>query len=285
MKVNLDDLHLFIQTVEHGGISAAAAANNLQRSKISRRLQELESALGCQLLIRTTRTIELTDKGKQLFDMASQPIELLQQGIKVFSEQQSNFAGTVRLAIPTAIMTLSAFNEIITEYTSRYPNIRVEIENHQESVDLKRQAFDLQVLPSVVKVSDDSYIQFSLLSYRSNLVASKEYLSKFPPIESADDLKSHRLLTNRYNASLIPPELHVSVQSDDLTLLRNMAMDGSGIAFIPEAHSRRAIEKGQLVKVLPHFEYPDHNLTLVYPSAVYLPEKIRVLIDLFRETF
>ncbi|PSW18201.1 LysR family transcriptional regulator [Photobacterium sanctipauli] len=285
MKLNLDDISLFIQTVEHGGISAAAAANNLQRSKISRRLQELESALGCQLLIRTTRTIELTDKGKQLYDMASQPIELLQQGLKVFCEQQSNFAGTIRVAIPTAIMTLSAFNEVITEYTKRFPNIRVEIENHQESVDLKRQAFDLQLLPSVVKVSDDSYIQFSLLSYRSHLVASKAYLSQFPPIASLADLKAHRLLTNRYNAGLLPSELHISVQSDDLTLLRTMAIAGSGIAFIPEAHSRKAMEDGQLVEVLPPFEYPDHSLTLVYPSSVYLPEKVKVLIELFRQNF
>lgn len=285
MNVNFNDLRLFIQTVEHGGISSAAAANNLQRSKISRRLQELEAALGCQLLIRTTRTIELTEKGKQLYEIASQPIARLEQGIGVFSEQQHSLNGTVRIAIPTAIMTLSAFKEIITKYTSRCPNISIEIENHQESVDLKRQAFDLQILPSVVKVSDDSYIQFSLLSYRSHLVASKSYLTKHPSIASMEDLKSHRLLTNRYNASLIPSELHVSVRSDDLTLLRTMALDGNGIAFIPEAHSRKAIEDGLLVEVMPCFEYPDHQVTLIYPSAFFLPEKVKILIDLFREYF
>lgn len=285
MKVNFNDLRLFIQTVEHGGISSAAAANKIQRSKISRRLQELEAALGCQLLIRTTRTIELTEKGKQLYELASQPIAKLEQGIGVFSEQQQSLTGTVRIAIPTAIMTLSAFKEIITKYTSRFPNISVEIENHQESVDLKRQAFDLQLLPSVAKVTDDSYIQFSLLSYRSHLVASKHYLSEHLPITSMEDLKSHRLLTNRYNANLIPSELHVSVKSDDLNLLRTMAIDGNGIAFIPEAHSRKAIEAGLLEEVMPCFEYPDHQITLIYPSAFFLPEKIKILIELFREYF
>ncbi len=69
MKTSFDDLYLFTQTVVHGGISAAATANNMQRSKISRRLQELEKNLSCQLLIRTTRSIELTEHGKHLFEL------------------------------------------------------------------------------------------------------------------------------------------------------------------------------------------------------------------------
>ena len=65
MNVSFDDIYLFTQTVVHGGISAAAEANQLQRSKVSRRLQELENNLGVQLLIRTTRSIELTAHGKR----------------------------------------------------------------------------------------------------------------------------------------------------------------------------------------------------------------------------
>ncbi len=151
MNVSFDDLHLFSQTVVHGGISAAAQANQLQRSKVSRRLQELEKALGCPLLIRTTRTIELTEHGKRLFELVGQPIEHIQQGLNVMHEYQQELTGKVRVAIPSALMSSAAFNWIINEYTTRYPEMSVEIENHQESVDLKRQAFDLQLLPSVVK--------------------------------------------------------------------------------------------------------------------------------------
>ena len=285
MRANLNDVELFALTVQHGGISAAAQAHGLQRSKVSRRLQALESELGCQLLIRTTRAIELTDKGRQLFEMVASPVERLQQSICAFGEQQQDFAGTVRLAVPTAMMSLAVINDIISDYTRRFPDIRVEIENHQESIDLKRQAFDLQLLPSDEKVRDDSYIQFSLLSYRSHLVASPDYLARHAPIRTPEDLRAHRLLTNRYNADFLPPELSVSVKSDDLALLRTMAVDGDGIAFIPEAHSRHALESGQLIPVLPGFETPDRQLTLVYPSAVFLPKRVSVLIDLFRQYF
>ncbi|MBS9808272.1 LysR family transcriptional regulator [Vibrio alginolyticus] len=277
MNVSFDDIYLFTQTVVHRGISAAAEANQLQRSKVSRRLQELEKSLGVQLLIRTTRSIELTEHGKRLFELVGQPIDHIQQGLNAMHEYQQELTGKVRLAIPSALMSSAAFNAIITEYTTRYPEISVEIENHQESVDLKRQSFDLQLLPSVVRVTDDSYVQFSLLPYRSHFVASKAYLESHPPVKTVEDLKQHRLLTNRYNADLLDSDLHVA--------LRSMAIAGNGIAFIPQIHSKPALRDGLLVEVLPQFAHPKQHLTLIYPSALFLPNKVKALIELIREKF
>ncbi|MEF1308089.1 LysR family transcriptional regulator, partial [Vibrio owensii] len=131
-------------------------------------------------------TIELTEHGKRLFELVGQPIEHIPQGLNVMHEYQQELTGKVRVAIPSALMSSAAFNWIINEYTTRYPEMSVEIENHQESVDLKRQAFDLQLLPSVAKVSDDSYVQFSLLPYRSHFVASKAYLEAHSPLKTME---------------------------------------------------------------------------------------------------
>ncbi|MGP8307665.1 LysR family transcriptional regulator [Vibrio sp. YIC-376] len=285
MNVSFDDIYLFTQTVVHGGISAAAEANQLQRSKVSRRLQELEKALGVQLLIRTTRSIELTAHGKRLFELVGQSVDHIQQSLSAMHEYQQELSGKVRLAIPSALMSSAAFGSIISEYTQRYPDISVEIENHQESVDLKRQSFDLQLLPSVVKVTDDSYVQFSLLPYTSNFVASKVYLESHPVVASIEDLKHHRLLTNRYNADLLDSTLHVALKSDDLNLLRSMAIAGNGIAFIPQTHSKPALQDGLLVEVLPEVAHPTQHLTLIYPSSLFLPNKVIALIELIREKF
>lgn len=285
MKISFDDVFLFTQTVTHGGISAAAQANQLQRSKVSRRLQELERELGCSLLIRTTRAIELTEQGKRLYELVNGPMEHLTQGLEVMREQNSEHAGKVRLAIPSALISSPAFNAIITEYSQRFPSIAIEVESHQESVDLKRQSFDLQLLPSTVKVADDSYVQFSLLPYRSHFVATRDYLQSHPLIETMDDLHQHRLLTNRYNANLLPPELKIALKSDDLNLLRSMALAGNGIAFLPQVHSKPALEQGSLVEVLEEHKYPTQHLTLIYPSAKFLPHKVKVLIELFRTCF
>ncbi|MCV5656438.1 LysR substrate-binding domain-containing protein, partial [Escherichia coli] len=71
-----------------------------------------------------------------------------------------------------------------------------------------------------------------------------------------EDLKQHRLLTNRYNADLLDSDLHVALRSDDLNLLRSMAIAGNGIAFIPQIHSKPALRDGLLVEVLPQFAHP-----------------------------
>lgn len=285
MNVSFDDIYLFTQTVVHGGISAAAEANQLQRSKVSRRLQELEKKLGVQLLIRTTRSIELTAHGKRLYELVGQSVDHIQQGITAMYEYQQDLSGKVRLAIPSALMSSAGLSAILSEYTQRYPEISVEIENHQESVDLKRQSFDIQLLPSVVKVSDDSYVQFSLLPYTSHFVASKAYLDSHPAVESIEDLKQHRILTNRYNADLLDSDLDIALKSDDLNLLRSMAIAGSGIAFIPQTHSKPSLQDGLLVEVLSEVEHPKQHLTLIYPSSLFLPNKVIALIELIRDRF
>ncbi|WP_047049990.1 LysR family transcriptional regulator [Vibrio mexicanus] len=283
MNVNFDDLRIFTQTVLHGGISAAAKANDMQRSKVSRRLQTLEEQLGCELLIRTTRTIELTESGKHLYELVAQQFYHIEQSLIAVKESKQDFSGVIRIAIPSALMTSQIFKSIITEYSSSFPNVRIEIENHQESIDLKRQGFDLQVLPDAVSVTDDSYVQFSLIHYYSHLVASPNYLRSHPPCESVNDLKAHRVFTNRFNADLLDDDIPIQLKTDDLNLMHYLALKSQGIAFLPQTHSKKSIESGELVQVLPHTQFPRLSLTLIYPSAKALSKKTRAFIDLFRE--
>ncbi|REL35938.1 LysR family transcriptional regulator [Thalassotalea euphylliae] len=285
MKANLDDIYLFSQTVLHEGISAAAHANGLQRSKVSRRLRMLEEALGTELLIRTTRNIELTTQGKELFALTKQPLEQIIDGVNALTGDLEELSGKLRIAIPSALMSTNLFNNILTEYIETYPDINIEVENHQEGVDLKRQSFDIQVLPSVVKVADNSYVQFSVLPYRCHLVASPDYLARHNKISSPLDLKEHRILTNRYNADLLAPHLNIALKSDDLYVLLNMATSGTGIAFLPKVNTRVPIDQGVLVEVLTGMSYPEQHLTLIYPSSSYLPRKVKALIDIFREKY
>lgn len=283
MNVSFDDLRIFTQTVLHGGISAAAKANDMQRSKVSRRLQTLEEQLGCELLIRTTRTIELTESGKHLYELVAQQFYHIEQSLLAVKESKQDLSGVIRIAIPSALMTSQVFKSIITEYSSAFPNVRIEIENHQQSIDLKRQGFDLQVLPNVVNVTDDSYVQFNLIHYNSHLVASPKYLRLHPPCESVIDLKAHRIFANRFNADLLSDDIPIQLKTDDLNLMLHLALKDQGIAFLPQTHVKKSLDSGELVTVLPSIEFPSLSLTLVYPSAKALSKKTRAFIDLFRQ--
>ncbi|MEL0609824.1 LysR family transcriptional regulator [Vibrio echinoideorum] len=282
MKANFDDIRLFSQIVLHGGISAAAKANDMQRSKVSRRLKALEFSLGSELLIRTTRNIELTESGRHFYELVAKQVYHIEQGVEALQESQRDFNGILRLAIPSALMSSSIFNSTIDDYSAQFPNVQIEIENHQDSVDLKRYGFDLQILPNVVEVIDDSYIQFNLLQYGSRLVATKQYLESHPFCDTLNDLKLHRILSNRYSADFLDKSIKIHLKSDDLNLLLKLALQHRGIAFLPDIYLTRSVDDSSLVHVLPDVVFPKLSLTMLYPSANSLSKKTRSFIDLFK---
>ncbi|MCG9555697.1 LysR family transcriptional regulator [Vibrio sp. Isolate31] len=282
MKANFDDIRLFSQIVLHGGISTAAKANGMQRSKVSRRLKALESSLGTELLIRTTRNIELTGAGKHLYELVAKQVHHIEQGIEALQESQRDFNGLLRLAIPSALMSSTIFHSTIHDYSAQFPNVQIEIENHQDSVDLRRNRFDLQILPNTVKIIDDSYIQFSLLHYGSRLVATRQYLDSHPFCDSLNDLKLHRILSNRYSADFLENSIQIHLKSDDLNLLLKLALQHRGVAFLPDIYLTRSGDEPSLVHVLPEVVFPKLSLTMIYPSANALSKKTRSFIDLFK---
>ena len=283
--MKLDDAWLFVEIVNHKGISAAAKAHNIQRSKVSRRLQELEARLGTELMIRSTRKLELTESGKQLYALASEPLNAVKDGLDGMKSDRQEFSGHIRLAIPSALITSSVFSSVIMEYSEKFPNIRLEVENHQKSIDLKKNKIDLQILPNAVDISDDSYVQFRLVPYKCCFVASRTYIDSHAEIQSVEDLNQHRLLVNRYHSHLLRDGYRVALKSDDLYMLRAMVVNGMGVAFLPELHVRSSIKNGELVSILPFFQHKELQLTMVYASNNYLPSKVKVLIDMFRNEF
>jgi len=285
MKISMDDLYLFVLTVRHGGISAAAKACSLQRSKISRRLQELEKALGSQLLIRTTRHIELTENGRLLYEQVNQPLTMANQAVNLLENQQKELLGVLRIAVPAALITSNMFAVLIDKYAARFPNVLLEIQHSQESIDLKRDNIDLQLLPNILKVINEDYVQQTLLPFPCCLVASPGYITTYSAPQNIANLMDHRILVSRYNSTALVDGLTVRLCSDDLHLIQHMAKSGHGIALLPTILVRDNVTAGELVNVLPRERFPEIKLTLIYPSREYLPEKTRAMVELLRETF
>ncbi|ABZ78050.1 transcriptional regulator, LysR family [Shewanella halifaxensis HAW-EB4] len=285
MNVSMDDLHLFVLTVQHGGISAAAKQHSLQRSKVSRRLQELEKALGCQLLIRTTRQIELTENGRLLYQQINQPLGSVAQAAKLLTNQQKSLQGMLRVAVPAALITSNMFTLLLENYLELFPDVLLEVLHCQESIDLKRDNIDIQILPDGVKVKNEDYVQQALLRFPSSLVASNAYLQSHAPINALSDLFAHPLMVSRYNQASLPDDLTLRLCSDDLRLIQHMATTGKGIALLPTILLKDSLKSGELLPILTHEKLPEIKLTLIYPSRQFLPEKTRALIKLLRDAF
>ncbi|MCK8044433.1 LysR family transcriptional regulator [Shewanella sp. 1CM18E] len=285
MNISMDDLQLFVLTVQHGGISAAAKQQSLQRSKVSRRLQELEKSLGCQLLIRTTRKIELTENGRLLYQQINQPLTGVAQAAKLLSNQQKSVQGVLRVAVPAALITSNMFALLLEKYLEQFADVQLEVLHCQESIDLKRQNIDIQILPDGVKVQNEDYVQQTLLRFPSSLVASQQYLQSHPSITELSELTHHPLMVSRYNQASLPDNLTLRLCSDDLRLIQHMASTGKGVALLPTILVKDALQSGELEAILINEKLPEIKLTLIYPSKQFLPEKSRALIKLLRETF
>jgi len=285
MKLSMDDLYLFVLTVRHGGISAAAKHHSLQRSKVSRRLQELEKALGCQLLIRTTRKIELTENGRLLFEQVNQPLSSVSQAANLLANQHKSLQGALRIAVPAALITSNLFTCLLEDYLERFPEVLLDVVNSQESLDLRRENIDMQLLPKGVKVTNEDYVQQTLLRFPSCLVASADYLNRHAKITELSHLYDHPIMVSRYNMTALPDDLKIRLCSDDLGLIQHMATSGKVVALLPTILLQDALKSGELIPILPQESFTDIKLTLIYPSREFLPEKTRALVQLLRETF
>jgi DNA-binding transcriptional LysR family regulator len=281
---SLDDLQLFALTVRYQGISAAAKACHLQRSKVSRRLQELERQLGYQLLIRTTRHIELTEQGEWLYQQVGSHLNTLDEAMSMLAEQNREPMGKLRMAIPPVLGVTEFFTSVIERYTSLYPKVKLEIEHQKQAIDLRRTNTDIQVLPVYSPPINDDYVQQYFIELPCVMVASPDYLAKMGEPKSVDELTQHLLLGNRYSKMQLPRNTDYYVYSEDLHLLRNMARDGKGISMLPAVMVNPGIKEGIFIPLLHDHKFAGLKVTLIYASKPFQSQKCRNMVQLLRQT-
>ncbi|TYK67367.1 LysR family transcriptional regulator [Colwellia echini] len=184
---NLDDLHLFITLVEAGSFTRAAKILGIAKSKLSRRLALLETKLGCDLLLRTTRKQALTDSGRLLFCASKEHIEALAKVEEQLSSSLNQPQGTLNILLP-----LEFFNKIISQligdFLKLYPKINLHCQHYSGSVPEFDPKFDLCFVLHEQALPATNWIAKELLSFPQSI-----YLS--PTMSSKDTLKLLNNLT------------------------------------------------------------------------------------------
>ncbi|WP_417347265.1 LysR family transcriptional regulator [Ferrimonas sp.] len=281
----LDDLNLFVMTVRHQGISAAAKAAGMPRSRVSRRLQELERALGCQLLIRTTRHIELTENGRMLYEQTQGQLDTANQAMVRLKERRMQMEGALRMAVPAAVASSPTFITMMQQYMQRYPKVSLEVFYHQRSVDLQRERIDIQLLPSEAEVINLDYVRQSLLPFPCCWAATTDYLEAHGRPADESELQQHALLASRHIAAFLQRDLSFRFRTDDLHLVQQLTCQGMGIGLLPRVFVARAQAEFNLEPLFGERQAGEVGLSLIYSSRTFLPEKTRKMIDHIRETF
>jgi DNA-binding transcriptional LysR family regulator len=287
---DLNSLALFAKVVGAGSFSEAARRLKMPISTVSRRIAELEDALGVRLLERSTRNLRLTELGAEILEHAARTAELSDAVESVVSNRVSEVSGTLRLsAMPSVSDTLLA--PLVTAFQASYPNVRVQILVTERMVDLIAEGVDLAFRLGSLK--DSSLVARRILTYRHQLVASPSYLKTHEPPIKPRDLLDHRLLTFSHwrpenswtffhkdgkNTETLAFEPCFSM--NDYAGLASALVAGAGIGEFPPVVQPELMRDGRLVEVMPDWRFRAYDLSLIQAGARHVTKPCRLFKDL-----
>ena len=289
----LEDMAMFVRIVEAGSITKAAEQLNIAKSAVSRRLKELETRLGSQLISRTTRQSNLTQAGEQYY----QKVHHILSEVDALNEETSGtptrIEGTLKMTAPLSF-GLMHLNDVIDEYANQHPELKFELDFSDRHTDLIEEGFELAI--RIRELQDSSYQAKRLALIRYALCASPEYLERMGTPKTFDDLSEHEFLQYGMSKSstieLIDEQgkkhqvaVNGKIKANNGDFLREMAVKGHGIAFLPTFITYKALISGELVPILQQYQLPTLNAYAVYPKNRFLSQRCRYLIDFIAERF
>jgi DNA-binding transcriptional LysR family regulator len=294
--MNLDHLQLFAKVVQSGSFTGAADALDTQKSYVSRVVAQLEAELGVKLLERTTRSIALTEVGREVYERAVGILGAVDDTRRVAQHAQGEPRGQLRLTCGVEFGLL-AVGGWIDEYLARYAEVSVEAEYTSRVLDLVHEGFDLAV--RIGEVQESRLVARRLGQLEYGLFATPEYLRRNGlPAEPAE-LREHALIMFSPGGKRIGWELALGPEHGTRELqringqarlrvnnsfaVRDAVLRGLGIGQLPLLVAAQPEVAARLVRVLPDWCGAPAPVHAVYPSNRYLSPKVRAFIDLALE--
>ena len=286
--LNLNDLHFFVQAVDSGGFAAASRRLGYPKSTISKRVGELEAALGARLIHRTSRSFVLTDAGQDFYDHARAALIEAEAAEDSVRSRVAEPSGTVSItaSVPTVQYYLA---EQMPRLARKHPKLQIRLHVTDRFVDLVQEGFDIAVRSHFAPLPDSDLVQRQMRTEPIILVAAANYLVLRGTPLSPEALAHHDgLLTapsakvwqlsggEGRQATVAPvPRLF----ADESVALLKSAEAGLGIAPLPEAFVASALESGRLVRVLPGWHAGAVTTTLLTPHRRGQLPAVRAVID------
>jgi DNA-binding transcriptional LysR family regulator len=291
---DLNDMLYFAEVVDRGGFAAAGRTLGVPKSKLSRRIAELESRLGVRLLQRTTRKLSLTEAGELYHRHAVAVREEADAATQALALVQTEPRGTIRIVCPLTIAQ-TTLGPLIPAFLQGHPQVRIDMEVSNRVVDLVQEGVDVALrVRSTLEDSGSLVVKNLGISY-GRLVASPAQLKREGRPKTLEDLG--KLATVAMSAAdgksswkLIGPNgrehdfQHRPVYTaNDLMTLKYAALQGTGMSILPDYMCARDIERGDLEVVLPDWSPRPGIVHAVFPSRRGLVPAVRRFLDFLGE--
>jgi DNA-binding transcriptional LysR family regulator len=289
----IENLKLFLQIVEKGGLAAAGREVGLSPATVTDRLAALEAYDGARLLTRTTRSISLTDEGRELVNGARRILaetEEIESRIKLGVEKIS---GTIHVSAPNDLGR-SQVIPLLDRFMSQHTEVAVDLTLTDGYVDLVGQGIDLALRYG--QLSDSTMKSRKLGNNNRLICASPDYLKRNGVPAHPDDLAQHNCLIMRFGANtdqdwtftIDGKQRNCRVYGNRIAnggdVIRRWCLDGYGLSLKSEWDVRDDLAAGALVSVLDEYASNSSALQMVYPAGAVQPRRVRAVMKYLSET-
>jgi len=292
--MDFNDAFYFVQVVEKGGFSAAARYLNIPKSRLSRRVRQLEDDLGVRLLQRTSRVVTTTEVGKEYYRHAQEALGWFDAAEAAIRRKTNAVSGTVTVSCSVG-MAQFGLDQILPRFLLDNPGVTVVQRASNQMEDLIKGGIDVAIRGHVEALPDSSLIQVRLAHVEWHLFASPEYLDNLGPIPDPAALadqpalvlgrprETHQWVLSDETGQTASVPCDVRFASDDMSTLKNAAAQSLGLVSLPSYVCRSEVESGSLVRVLPSWTAGRPQISLLLPTKRGMLPAVEAFLDCLKE--
>jgi LysR family transcriptional regulator for bpeEF and oprC len=285
----LQQLAAFAETAKHGSFAAAARETGQAPSTLAKGVARLEAALGVKLFHRTTRQVSLTADGERLFRRCQRLLGEVEELQAEAAGVRAAPSGTLRIDLPI-VLGRKLVLPVLGRLAERHPALSLDIRLSDAYTDIVKEGIDVAV--RVGELKDSSLVSRRFMTHHMVLVGSPTYLTHRGEPRRLDQLSAHDAVLHRmpttgkdrpwlFRQRGNPVQLHPTsrVRIDDGEGLVQAALLGMGLAQVPDYFVREELARGDLIEVLASSRPAPNPVSLVYPGARLVPQRVRALVD------
>jgi DNA-binding transcriptional LysR family regulator len=280
----------FVAVVDAGSFSAAAARLGVSKSLVSRKVTTLERELGAQLLFRTTRRINPTDAGHQLYLKCARLLSNLEEAGESVRNMEEVPRGHLRVAAADWFgeRYLSACT---ADFNLKYPDLKIDVHITNLRIDLVAERYDLALHYGALP--DSSYRARRICMIPHVVCGAPAYFTRMGWPHTVNDLRRHNCLVSDFEfcttwhfktpGGRVDIDLEGTWRSNNGQALMHAALQGLGLCRLPLPYVHEHVAAGRLLTVLDEFRDDPFPVWLLYPNTRYVSAKVRLFIDFFHD--
>ncbi|ROQ18539.1 DNA-binding transcriptional LysR family regulator [Marinimicrobium koreense] len=293
---DLNDLYYFVQVVEHGGFAPAGRALGLAKSKLSRRIAQLEERLNARLIHRSTRHFSVTDVGLRYYEHCKAMLVEAQAAQEVIDSAQAEPRGVVRMTCPVGLLNFHV-GEMLAKFMAQCPQVSVHLEATNRRVDVIGEGIDLALRVRPLPLEDSDLVLKTLsdrgqclvaspdLVYRYGVPAAPEDLANWPTLYRGTPEEAAIWSLENAEGTTVQVRHQPRYLTTDMLALKSAALKGVGVVQLPVLMLTEELAQGSLVSVLPGWRPAREVIHIVFPSRRGVLPAVRALIDFIAEQY